>query len=208
MSSVLLQVNELMYLDNGPYSFEAQQHEVIGLSGKSGVGKTQLLRAIVETINYQGTILYKGSSSERYSPSEWRRMIGLIPAESRWWRESVGEHFPEDVSRPFLKKLINDLNFEVDVLSWKIERLSTGERQRLALARALILTPSVVLLDEPCSALDAHSTARVEKLLLSYKENEETALVWVSHDDQQLQRVATRCYQVHHHSLEVRWQQQ
>jgi putative ABC transport system ATP-binding protein len=206
MNSVVLQVNDLRFLDNGPYSFAVREHEVFGLSGKSGVGKTQLLRALVETINYNGSILYKESPPEKYSPSQWRRMIGLVPAESQWWHESVAEHFAEEVSQKLLQSYIVGLGFDVDILSWRIERLSTGERQRLALARALVLNPAVVLLDEPCSALDVNSTERVEKLLLSYKEKPDTALVWVSHDDDQLQRVASCCHQVHHNSLEARWQ--
>ncbi len=208
MSSVLLQVNNLRFLNNGPYSFTVHEHEVLGLSGRSGIGKTQLLRAIVETINYQGSILYKGNFPEKYSPSQWRRQIALVPAESQWWRESVAEHFSEDISQQQLHTLMVDLGFEVDILSWKIERLSTGERQRLALARALVLNPAVVLLDEPCSALDIQSTERVEQLLLTYKDRPNTALLWVSHDDMQLQRVASCCHQVHHNSLEVRWQHQ
>jgi ABC-type iron transport system FetAB ATPase subunit len=208
MNSALLQVEDLRFLDNGPYSFSVQEHEVIGLSGKSGIGKTQLLRAIVETINYHGSLLFKGSSPEKYSPSQWRRLVALIPAEPQWWRESVGEHFAEDVPRQLLQRMVVDLGFEVDILSWKIERLSTGERQRLAMARALILNPAILLLDEPCSALDAQATQKVERLLLTYKDKPDSALVWVSHDDEQLQRVASCCYQVHHNSLEVRWQHQ
>lgn len=205
MNSALLQVNNLRFLNNGPYSFSVHEHEVFGLSGKSGVGKTQLLRAIVETINYHGSIAYRGSSPEKYSPSQWRRLVALVPAESQWWRESVAEHFAEDVPQHVLKTYMVDLGFETDILAWRIERLSTGERQRLALARALVLNPAIVLLDEPCSALDVQSTERVEKLLLTYKEKPDTALVWVSHDDEQLTRVASRCHQVHHHSLELRW---
>ena len=180
-------------------------HEVIGLSGESGVGKTQLLRAIVECINYRGTLLYKGNPPENYSPSQWRRLVGLIPAESQWWQDSVGEHFAEDVVNGLLQAILTDLGFATDILSWKIERLSTGERQRLALARALALNPAVVLLDEPCSALDARSTARVEKLLMNYRKKPGTALIWVSHDDEQLKRVASSCYQVHRQTLETRW---
>ena len=203
--SVLLQIHELRFRDNGPYSLAVQQHDIIGLSGQSGIGKTQLLRAIVETINYSGTIAYKESPSDTYTPSQWRRLIGLIPAESQWWRDTVAEHFAREIPQEYLEKLITDLGFDTDILSWKIEHLSTGERQRLALARALVLNPSVVLLDEPCSALDAHSTERVENILLSYREKPDTALIWVSHDDEQLKRVASSCFTVTRHSLEVRW---
>lgn len=208
MNPAILQVTDLRFLENGPYSFTIYDNEIFGLCGESGIGKSQLLRAIVECINFRGSILYRGVPPENFTPSQWRRTIALIPAESQWWRESVAEHFPDHISQDLLHKLMIDLGFAIDVLSWKVENLSTGERQRLALARALVLNPSVVLLDEPCSALDARSTTRVEKLLVDYKEKPETALVWVSHDDEQLRRVASRCFQVHKNCLEVLWQHQ
>ena len=112
MNSVLFQVNDLRFLDNGPYSFSVREHEVLGLSGKSGIGKTQLLRALVETINYHGSILFKGSSPQKYSPSQWRRLIALVPAEAQWWRESVAEHFAEDVPQKLLQTRSRLVAFE------------------------------------------------------------------------------------------------
>lgn len=205
MNQPLFAIENIRYLQNGPYTLTVEEHEIIGLSGASGIGKTQLLRAMVETIFYSGGIYFKGQIPESYSPSQWRRLVSLVPAESMWWGEFVGDHFPKQESAVVLSTLFEDLGFTTEILSWQIERLSTGERQRLALARALILQPAVVLLDEPCSALDSQSTDRVEKILLRYRKRDDTALIWVSHDEEQLKRVADRCYQVDQHSLSVRW---
>ncbi len=205
MSGALFQVNDLCYLANGPYSFSVHAHDIIGFSGASGVGKTQMLRALVESILYEGTILYNGNPPEFYTPSQWRQLVALVPAEAQWWRESVAEHFPHTVSADLVTTLIDELGFEPEILSWKIERLSTGERQRLALARALCLNPAVVLLDEPCSALDSQATTRVEKILDKYRSRPDTALIWVSHDSEQLKRMANCCFEVFPSKLKSLW---
>jgi ABC-type iron transport system FetAB ATPase subunit len=197
-----LTVNDLTYLDNGPYSFEVGEHGVVGLTGASGIGKTQMLRAIVDTIPHQGVVMLDGVVSTDVTAPEWRKKIALIPADSVWWRDTVGQHFSGDAVAVTGGQYLEHLGFGQDVLSWQVSRLSTGERQRLALVRALVRQPSVLLLDEPCSALDASSTTRVEELLVAYKKRQKTALVWVSHDLDQLHRVATRCCRVHKNSLE------
>ncbi|MDJ0622994.1 MAG: ATP-binding cassette domain-containing protein [Desulfocapsaceae bacterium] len=205
MNRSLFAIENLCYLQNGPYSFTIDEHEIIGLSGASGVGKTQLLRAMVETILYSGSLYFKGQKPEKFSPSQWRRLISLVPAESMWWGEYVSDHFPDEETEVILATLLEELGFTPEIVSWQVERLSTGERQRLALARALVLQPAVLLLDEPCSALDSQSTELVETLLLRYRQRSETALIWVSHDEEQLKRVADRCFQVDQRGLHVRW---
>lgn len=205
MSKVLFAIENLCYLDNGPYSLTVEAHEIIGLSGSSGIGKTQMLRAMVECIPYSGRIVFAEQSPDFFLPSKWRRLVSLVPAESAWWHERVGEHFMATCADGELYKVLDDLGFAGDILSWSVDRLSTGERQRLALARALVLKPSILLLDEPCSALDRVSTERVERLLTAYRDNADTALIWVSHDDEQLRRVACCCYQVKRETLEPRW---
>lgn len=201
MSTALLEVRQLSYLTNGPYSFSLRAGEAIGLTGSSGVGKTQLLRALVQCILYEGEIFYKDVAAESFAPPEWRKTIGLVPAESVWWYDRVGQHFTAESHGQLLDDFLPRLGFSKDVLTWEISRLSSGERQRLAIIRALLIGPSVLLLDEPCSALDPRSVSMVEQLLLEYKERGATAMIWVSHDYAQLGRVADFCYEVRNDGL-------
>jgi ABC-type sulfate/molybdate transport systems ATPase subunit len=77
-----------------------------------------------------------------------------------------------------------------------VGRLSTGQRQRLALARLIAHAPRVLLLDEPTANLDEHNRAAVEALIGSLREEAALGVLWVSHDPEQLQRVAGRSFQI------------
>jgi len=177
----------------------------MAMTGASGVGKTQMLRAIVESLIYQGEILYDGKLSSQFPAPIWRKILSLVPAESVWWRDSVSEHFPGQMETALLVDRVERLGFEKDILQWKVSRLSTGEKQRLALLRSLANEPAVVLLDEPCSALDENSVIHVETLLLEYKSLPGKALIWVSHDMDQLKRVGDSCRRVLLKELETLW---
>jgi len=191
-SPVRLQVEKLQFLDNGPYTFDLVRGECVGLSGKSGIGKTQLLRAITDLIPHTGQVLLDGVSSSLFQAPLWRSTVTMIPAESFWWYDTVGEHFPpgDDVNR--IKEKIMSVGFSEDVLNWQVDRLSTGEKQRLALVRGLCNAPSVLLLDEPCSSLDGYHTTLTEAFVLEYLRSAGASVLWVSHDPEQLQRVADR----------------
>jgi ABC-type iron transport system FetAB ATPase subunit len=75
-----------------------------------------------------------------------------------------------------------------------VRRLSTGERQRLALLRLLAGKPQVLLLDEPTASLDPRSTRAVEQLVTHYRLHHQAAVLWVSHDADQARRIADRYY--------------
>ncbi|WP_457577973.1 ABC transporter ATP-binding protein [Desulfomarina sp.] len=190
----ILRVEAIRFLDNGPYSFEIRGGECVGLSGPSGIGKTQLLRAMTDLMEHEGRVLLDDVPAEAVSAPAWRSMVTMIPAESAWWYELVGDHFPEEMGRDAAEVLLAGVGFEPDVFNWQTNRLSTGEKQRLALLRGICNGPGVLLLDEPCSALDSNHTILVEEFILGYQKEHGTAIFWVSHDPEQLRRVASRFF--------------
>lgn len=190
--SCRLCVENLRFLASGPYTFFLQKGECLGLSGKSGIGKTQMLRAITDLIPHTGKVLLDGVASTAFPAPLWRSMVTMVPAESFWWYDIVGDHFAAEFDADSLQEKLAAVGFEEDVLNWQISRLSTGEKQRLALIRGLCNTPSVLLLDEPCSALDGYHTTLTEALILNYLQHNNASVLWVSHDIEQLQRVADR----------------
>ncbi len=198
-----LEVVDVAFLQNGPYRFSATGGECIGLSGDSGVGKTLLLKAVCDLIPHWGRVLLDGVSSEAMSAPVWRRRVCMVPADPAWWHDRVGDHFitPSGVVNLF-PEVLEQLGFTTEVLEWEVRRLSTGERQRLGLARALLLQPEVLLLDEPTSGLDDYNRGQVETLIGSLQRTRNVVVVWVGHDYAQLERVAQRILKVKKAGLE------
>jgi ABC-type iron transport system FetAB ATPase subunit len=157
------------------------------IHGPSGSGKSLLLRAISDLDPNTGEAWLDDNARSAMPASRWRRRLGLLPAESFWWAERVGDHFPGGQAPV---TLLSDLGFETDVLGWGVSRLSTGERQRLALVRMLALEPEAVLLDEATANLDTANRDRVEAVVGAYRVEHMAAVLWVSHDPEQRKRLA------------------
>ena len=187
-----LSIRQLSCLHIGPVDVDIATGECISFAGPSGAGKSILLRAIVDLIPNSGEISFNNQPREKMRASHWRKLVGLLPAESFWWCNIVGQHFPElnESQLGWFKAL----GFEKAVLDWEISRCSTGERQRLALLRLLCHGPKVLLLDEPTANLDKTATEKVEKIIHEYQEQHQCPVIWVSHDQQQIKRVANRHY--------------
>lgn len=171
----------------GPLEFYVAAGECVCLSGDSGAGKSLLLRALADVEPHNGEVLLDGVACAAVVPTQWRRSVALLTAESAWWHERVGEHFSR-VDEP----LLAELGFDNTVMTAELHRLSTGERQRLALLRLLAGQPRVLLLDEPTASLDPQNTRRVERILTRYRETRHAALLWISHDPGQIRRIAQR----------------
>lgn len=182
-----LEARALQVRHIGPLDFSVAAGECVCLSGASGAGKSLLLRALADMEPHLGRVSLDGVACAGVAPTQWRRNIGLLTAESAWWRDRVGEHFSR-----VDESLLTELGFEKEVMAAELHRLSTGERQRLALLRLLAGQPRVLLLDEPTASLDPQSTQRVERLLARYREAQNAGVLWVSHDPLQVRRVAQR----------------
>lgn len=169
-----------------PINLRIAPGELVFLSGPSGSGKSLLLRALADLDEHQGEVWLDATPCAALPAPEWRRRVGLLPAEALWWHDRVGDHFPARHD----PHLLDRLGFGPEVLDWQVARLSTGERQRLALARLLALQPQALLLDEATANLDPPNRDRVEALIQDYRRERAAPVLWVSHDPDQRQRLA------------------
>jgi phosphate-transporting ATPase len=187
-STPLFQVRDLRTNLLKSASLSLTAGECVAVRGPSGAGKTLLLRAFADLDPNEGVVCLGGRDRSTIAGPEWRRLVGYVPAEPGWWADTVGEHFSEWTAA---LALVRELGFPEEAKSWPIARLSTGERLRLALIRALTVGPKVVLLDEPTAALDPASVGAVESLIAS-RVRAGLAVLWVTHDAEQARRVAHR----------------
>jgi phosphate transport system ATP-binding protein len=193
-------------------SLTMERNRVTALIGPSGCGKSTFLRILNrmhETINgaqLAGTVALNGL--DVYDPSQRavdvRRHIGMVfqrpnpfPAMTIYQNVLAGLRFnqikppsPDDLVEEALTKagLWNEVRNRLKALGGD---LSGGQQQRLCIARALALRPSVLLMDEPCSALDPSSTRRIEQTIGEIVH--EVTVVIVTHNMQQAQRVSNSC---------------
>ncbi len=170
-----------------PFDLSIEVTECVTLTGESGSGKTRLLRAIADLDPNRGEARVGSRSIHELTAPEWRQRVGLLATESHWWQERVGDHFVNDPA-----SWLQALHLKDDALQWSVSRLSSGERQRLALARLLDRQPEVLLLDEPTANLDPQNSRRMERLILQYARQREAAVLWVSHDPEQRRRIGDR----------------
>ena len=186
---------------------EVPARQIIAFIGPSGCGKSSLLRcfnrmndlitgARVEgQLNYQGQNIY----NEKINPVKLRRQVGMVFQRPNPFPKSIYENIAfgprangykgnmdELVEKSLRRAAIWD---EVkDKLKAKGTALSGGQQQRLCIARAIAMKPDVLLMDEPCSALDPISTQQVEELCLELKE--QYTIIMVTHNMQQASRIS------------------
>ena len=172
--------------------------QCVGLTGPSGIGKSLFLRALADLDPHEGEMWLDGVSSDQIAAPLWRRKVGLLPAESAWWYDTVGSHFAQTPDQ-----WLQAVGLAPTVMTWQVIRLSSGERQRLALVRLLTMQPNVLLLDEPTANLDRENTKRVEVLLANIRQSQRIMIIWVSHDLAQLHRNCGPIYTVSNNQIVV-----
>jgi phosphate transport system ATP-binding protein len=190
-------------------SLEFPENRITSIIGPSGCGKSTLLRSFnrmndfVDTVSMEGSVLYRGHDlyAKGVDPVEVRRRIGMVFQKPNPFPRSIFQNvawgptinglalkseLPALVERSLQQAgLWDEVKDRLDDNGFS---LSGGQQQRLCIARALALEPDVILLDEPCSALDPVSTSRIEDLLFELRKK--YTIVIVTHNMQQAARVS------------------
>jgi phosphate transport system ATP-binding protein len=190
-------------------SLPIRQGEVLALIGPSGCGKTTLLRSLnrltelTRTASMKGRITLDGTDTASLEPTALRRRVTMVFQQPNPFPMSVFDNVAyvlrEQASRrPRKRELQSRVADALERaglweevrgdLAHPALRLSGGQQQRLCIARALAADPEVLLLDEPCSALDPQSTQVIEELIVQLRE--QVAVVIVTHNLQQAYRIA------------------
>ncbi|MEK9723751.1 MAG: ABC transporter ATP-binding protein [Rhodospirillaceae bacterium] len=195
----MLEIDGLTCRSLAGVSLSVDGGEAVAVSGTSGAGKSVFLRAVADLDTNDGEVRLDGHSRADIPAPAWRRRVVYVPAESGWWADRVRDHFADaEAATGHLHRL----QLPADCLDWPVSRLSTGERQRLALVRAMVLAPRVFLLDEPTSGLDPETTLRVEAVLHEQLADG-AAMLFVSHDPAQAKRMADRQFRIADGRLEA-----
>ncbi|HET9539287.1 MAG TPA: phosphate ABC transporter ATP-binding protein PstB [Candidatus Limnocylindria bacterium] len=188
-------------------SLSVPHNKITALIGPSGCGKSTLLRSfnrmndLVDNARIEGQVLYHGVDlyADGIDPVEVRRRIGMVFQKPNPFPKSIYDNvafgprvagyrgsMDDLVERSLRRAALWD---EVkDKLKHPGTALSGGQQQRLCIARAIAVEPDVILMDEPCSALDPIATLRIEELMHELKEN--YTIVIVTHNMQQAARAS------------------
>ncbi|MEL6642737.1 MAG: ABC transporter ATP-binding protein [Pseudomonadota bacterium] len=180
-----LTVSRLCVANGATVSFELARGGCLALSGPSGSGKSLILRALADLDPHSGSVALDGRCMTRIAAPEWRRKVMYVPPNPAFWKPRLADHLTNQPPAP------TSVALAPDRVAAPLGQLSTGERQRGALIRALQLKPRVLLADEPSAALDPENTAKLETLLAAFL-GEGGAIVLVTHDPDQAARLATQ----------------
>jgi putative ABC transport system ATP-binding protein len=193
MATALL-VKDLRSAFAGPFELNLGTGACAAITGPSGSGKSLFLRMIADLDLNEGKVWLHERERGSMPAPQWRRQATYVSAESGWWADRVIEHF--DVNRRSeVAALAARLGLRPDLLDAPIAQLSTGEKQRFSLVRALLPSPPVLLLDEPTGPLDEESVAKVEALLQERKAAG-TSILLVTHDPNQAERLGDQRYRM------------
>ncbi len=190
-------------------SMEISEHEITALIGPSGCGKSTLLRCLnrmndlIPTARVTGSLSYHGEDiyGPKVDPVQVRKLIGMVFQKPNPFPKSIYDNVAygprtngikgdmDEIVEKALRRaaLWDDVK---DRLRDNAYGMSGGQQQRLCIARCIAVDPDVILMDEPCSALDPISTGRIEDLMQELKEL--YTIVIVTHNMQQAARVADR----------------
>ncbi len=181
-------------------SLDVAAGELLVVIGPSGSGKSSLLRCLNRLNEIDsGGIQLDGRSIFDMPVTALRRQVGMLFQKTAAFEGTVADNIAygarlkgESLSRQAILALMAQVSLEAELADKPAAELSGGQEQRLSIARALALKPSLLLLDEPTSSLDPIATGRVEDSLLRLRDETNLTMIWVSHAIEQARRVGSR----------------
>ena len=200
----VLEVRDLAIVPGGApvlrdISISLQRGTLLAIVGPSGCGKTSLLRTIAGLDDAaKGEVRLHDRSPEEIGWPAYRRVVTLVQQQPVMLDDTVLENLGRplrhrSVSQPFDRELAIDiletLGLTERCLGQQARTLSVGEQQRVALTRAILIEPEVLLLDEPTSALDEESQAIIEQVLRFQVRQHGRSAIIVTHDRRQADRL-------------------
>jgi phosphate transport system ATP-binding protein len=189
-------------------TMDINRNEITALIGPSGCGKSTLIRCLnrmndlVPSASVEGEVLYHGRDlyGPQVDPVEVRKRIGMVFQKPNPFPKSIYDNVAfgprvlglDDIEERVEQALRGAALWDEvkDRLDSNAYGMSGGQQQRLCIARCIAVDPDVILMDEPCSALDPISTGKIEDLMLELKA--EYSIVIVTHNMQQAARVSDR----------------
>ncbi|GAC1582374.1 MAG: ATP-binding cassette domain-containing protein [Sphingomicrobium sp.] len=148
----------------GPFRFAVPPGSCLTITGPSGSGKSLLLRLVADLDAGSGMVSLDGKERRTMAVRSWRARCPYVGATPGFWAATAAGHFTAAERAP-AKALAASMLFDEERFDAPVGNLSTGERQRIALARALLLDSPALLLDEPTGPLDPEATLAVANLL-------------------------------------------
>ena len=179
---------------------ELEEKMITAILGSSGGGKTTFLKLLNNMITAdQGIIKYKEEEIESYDPVKLRREIVMLPQDPKIFKGTIRDNFKltEEITG---NRASENLNYNqllnkvalTQNLDDSADNLSGGEKQRLALARVMLLEPKVLLLDEPSSSLDKITEEKIINMVVDYAKENDRTLIMVTHSPEIAEKFADK----------------
>jgi len=186
---------------------EVKTGEIFGLIGMNGSGKSTFIR-LISTLLYpdEGTVEVYGIDVTK-APLAVRKMINRVSVDAAFFRSLTAKEnlpysarlyglSPKEANEKY-RNILTRIGFDVERVNDQVKSLSRGMKQKVAISRALMSTPQLLLLDEPTTGLDPRSKLEVQKFLKEMQADGETTILITTHDMDEAERICDRIAIIH-----------